>query len=370
MRLRLITILAILPAQFTLAQPESENPTLDEQTAREQITNAISTMDTDPERSRSTLERIADRAPSNDLKAAALYNNAVLAKRESRTEDALESFTQARTLTTDPVLRRDALDNIAHIHAKYGELPDDQPPSLESIDTALESLQLAERAFLDASRTDPSHMESIRNLQRTRQRIRELEQQREQLEQQQNQQQQQGDQGPQNQNSDQLQQLADQQREQAQQSESAQSQRQSQEQREDRQQQQQDLSEQTQSAQQQMSDSLDEETQQDLERAQEAQQRAQEALEQGNDEQAAQAQQEAADALEQAAQRQREQEAQNQPQHQPQNQQGEGEPQDEGDPRDNIDELAQRLLDKERRERERRSVYRQGGQPVRVEEDW
>ncbi len=360
--------LALLPAMLAFAQ--SDDATLDTRTARDQLASAVSAMDTEPERARSAFDRIADRAPNDDLRAAAIYNNAVLAKREGRADDALASFTDARSLATDPTLRRDALSNIAHLHASSAELPQDQPPTLESLDGAIEALKSAERAFLDASRTDPSHAPSVRNLQRTRQKLRELQDQRDQLEQQQSQQQQQqGDQGQQSQNADQLQQLADQQREQAQQSENAQSQEQSEQQRQERQQQQQDLSDQTQQAQEQMDESLDEQTREDMERALQAQQRAREALEQGDDEGAAQAQQEAADALEQAAQRLREQGSQGQ-QEQEQQQQGEGEADEQGDPRDEIDELAQRLLDKERRERERRSVYRQGGQPVRVEEDW
>ena len=336
---------------------------VDAQTARSQIAHAIESMESAPSHAESIFDRVAERAPTDDLRATGFYNAALIETASGRSDDALESLNHARTLATSPILKRDIHNQLAILHAQRAEADPTQPQTSDSIETSIAALRDAESSLVHASRIDPDHAVSARNLQRVRQRIRQLETLSDQLQQQEQQQQNQDQQSP---DSDQLQQLADQQREQAQQSQEAQD-NPSDEQREDRQQQQQSLNEQTQSADEQMSQSADQEIRDNLERARQAQERASRALEEGDDEQAAQAQNEAAEALEQAAQRLREQEAE---QSESQQQQPQGEPSEEADPSEDIDEIAQRLLEKERREREQRNTYRNSGTPVRVEEDW
>jgi len=49
----------------------------------------------------------------------------------------------------------------------------------------------------------------------------------------------------------------------------------------------------------------------------------------------------------------------------------EGTPEEDSDEEgDEISEIAKELLDKERRERERRQAYRATGRPTKVEKDW
>ncbi len=285
---------------------------------------------------------------------------------------ATDSLRLAGRHASDALQRRDAMFTLGLALHKGVDSSGQLMMDPEQIGGMIEQLRIVERAFLEAARSDSSHVESKKNVERLRIQIQQLEDMKEQIEQQQEQQQQQqgedGEQGGgegQQDMADRLQDLADQQREQAQQSESAGQGEQSDQQQ--RQEQQEELSEQTQQANEDAGD----ETQQDMQDAMDAQRQAEEALERGDNETAAQKQQEAADALERAAQRARESQ-QEQESEQQENQQGQqgGQPQDEIGEQEPIDELAQRLLDKEREERERRQVYRATGQPVRVKEDW
>lgn len=381
-------ILLCICAGISAAQDQSgnsEQPLAPEVTLRA----AINVQDEDPAYAIELYSEVVNMSLGGEGQALAAYNRGVLQMGRDELDQAAESFRIAGESGIDSNLRRDSMFNLGHALMRGVEdggkdLMAQMAMDPEMIGELLGKLGTAERAFLDSARIDPGHLESKKNLERVRLKIRELEQLKEQIEQQQQEQQDQenqdgeeGEDGEQQDMADQLQDLADQQREQAQESESAAQQNQDPNQQE-RSEEQEDLSEQTEQAQQQMENSegqdqeqqdAQQQAQQDIEQARQAQEAAEEALERGDNQTASEKQQEAADALDRAAQRIRESQQQEEPQ------EGEGQasqPQEQGDPSQEpeIDEVAQQLLDKERDERERRQAYRATGQPVRVEEDW
>ena len=345
------------------------------------LETAINVQGTDPVHAIELYNEVVEQSVVDNERNIAAFNRGVLLMDAEDLGAAEEAFRLAGRYATTAEQRRDAMFNLGHALNSGVDSSGQLMMDPEKIGEMIEALGGVERAFLDASRADRGHIESKRNVERIRRQIQELQNMKDQIEEQQESEEQQegedgekseggedGQGGEQGGMADELQDLADQQREQAQESESA-AQNQPQSEQQERSDEQKELSDETEDAKEQMEESgADQETMDDLKKAMDAQQEAKEALDKGDNETAAQKQQEAADALERAAERvreaQQEQESEQEGQQgQPQDQPGEGEEPE-------IDEVAQQLLDKERRERERRQAYRATGRPVKVEEDW
>jgi len=371
--IRATIIIAVL-CSLAWSQDTPRTPGVyDEATARQRLRDAISHAPNDPDRAADLLAALADRAPTGTIKHLAMFNLGVLELERANHDAAAAALGRACAAAPDDRSLRDARFNLGHAHhASIGAEPDGALDA-DAIATRIAKLEHAEHAFLGAARLDPSFEEAVRNLERVRRRIAALEQRREALERQQPQQNQdqpgqEGGEGDRNDQppstSDELQRLADEQREQAQRNE--QSPDPTQDEREERRRAQDELSERTEQAAQQARD--DAATREAIDEARKAQRRAQRALEDGDTERAAREQQAAADALDRAAERARENQAH--PRDGEQGSRGENPEPPDAAPQDKINPLARELLEREQRQRERRREFREGGRPVRVEEDW
>lgn len=350
-----------------------------------------------PEERNSILGEIYARCEDPLYQANAAYNLGVSLMMKSNDApsllDAIGWFIEADMLDVDPALRAQARYNIGHARYQLAQIEDEGTPQITNpgdlggmkaqLETKLGVLMGSAGAFRSVHELEPSNTEAIENLERVRREIRLLRAQinalQDLIEQQQEQERQQQQQKQES--AEKLSKLAEQQREESEEN-AGQPEQSNQEQQQDQSQ----LNEQTQLEQQnveQMNQDGSEEMQQIrdlLQEARDAQQRAQEALEQGDQQTAAQEQQLAAEALEQAAE-QMQQMAQSQSQEpgeqgesEGEGQQARGEGEGQSEPQeeegDQISEIAEMLLEKERREREARKAYLSTGRPVRVEKDW
>lgn len=345
------------------------------------------------------LAEIVARCDDSAYQSAAAYNLGVAFMKhapENATSlsDAIDWLRRADSEGTDPALRARARDSIGHARYLIASTHTQQSPAIASpqnLDAKLEEMQGKLRtliesagAFRSAHDVDRTYRPAIENLERVRREIRTLRDQisalKDLIEQQR--QAQQERQQQQQESADRLDELAEQQQQEANenQSDSSQQPEGQREQQED----QEELSDQTQREQEGLNKDSEGQSEQmqdiqdELQRARDAQERAKDALDRGDTQQAAREQQEAAEALRNAAEQlrdmagsdgqgsdERDQEPQPGDQQEGQ-QQGEAE-NEEGD---QISEIAQQLLEKERREREARKVYRRTGRPVPVERDW
>lgn len=353
------------------------------------LDTAINVQATDPQYAIELYAEVVEQSTLESDRSLAAFNRGVLLLESDEPNLAQESFRVAARSAGTVIQRRDALFNLGHAIMNGIDMSDQMQMDPEKIGEMIDQLRGAEHAFLKAARVDSSYIASGKNLQRVRMQIQDLLNMKEQIEQQQSQEQesqneqsedQDGQQGEgQGQDDEQkdmakeLQDLADQQREQAQDSEAA-SENEPQGDQQQRSDDQEQLHEQTEQAQDALENAQEakdqQETLQDLQEAMKSQQEAQDALDEGDTEKAAQKQQKAADALDRAAQRMRE--SQESPEDQEGGQGQSGQPQDQPEAEDEpeIDEIAQKLLDKERDERQRRQAYRATGRPVKVEKDW
>lgn len=344
------------------------------------------------------LSEVNTRCEDPHYRAYAAYNIGALLIAEGSEDtntlkDTVAWLQQADIVGASATLRARARYNIGHARYKLAHIKTtdtmqaadqgDLVATRNQLRSTLSGLIEAAGAFRSVSEIEPEYIQSIENLERVRREIKNLRDQIELLEdlieQQKQQRQQQQQQAKES--AERLNDLADQQQQEAQQN-AQQSPPNAQEQTKD----QADLNEQTNREQEQLDEMNPEQNEQlrtaqeQLERAQQAQQRAQEALSRGDQEQAAEHQMEAMEALRKAA-RALQESAQSQPQQQgeqaqpgadrdSQQAQNPDEAETNEGEGDQISEIAEMLLDKERREREARRVYRSTGRPVRVEKDW
>ncbi|MFG0245402.1 MAG: DUF4175 family protein [Phycisphaerales bacterium JB052] len=383
------------------AQQEQQLEPMAPELARARIAEAISDAYEFDERVK-LLSEVFSRCDDPHYRASAAYNLGALMvgvdEHMSRTiEDGIAWLKQADTAAASPSLRANARYNIGHArymlaHAQLMDAPelsnpDDLNAMVRLLQTTVDGLIESAGAFRSVHEVDPRNSRAIENLERVRREIRQLREQIEALKNliEQQEQQRQEQQRQNEQAAERLNELAQQQQEEANQNASENPQDPEQQQAEQR-----ELDEKTQDEQERLNESNPDQDdqlqsiQEQLQRARDAQAQAQEALQEGKQQEAAQHQQEAADALQQAAQQlgelsdqqaQQDQEGQQgegEQQGEPQEGEGQGNPQE--DPQDGegdeINEIAEMLLDKERREREARRVYRSTGRPVRVEKDW
>ncbi len=345
------------------------------------------------------LAEIVARCDDNAYQSAAAYNLGVAfmkhaPENSASLTDAIEWLRRADSEGTDPALRARARDSIGHARYLIASTHTQQSPAIASpqdLDAKLELMQrklstLIESAgaFRSAHDVDRTYRPAIENLERVRREIRALRDQinalKDLIEQQR--QAQQERQQQQQESADRLDELADQQQQEADenQSNSSQEPEGQREQQED----QEELNNQTQREQEGLEKNSEDQSEQmqdiqdELQKARDAQERAKDALERGDTEQAARDQQEAAEALRNAAEQLRDMagsegqgsgEREQQPQSGDQ-QEGQQQGEAENEEGDQISEIAQQLLEKERREREARKVYRRTGRPVPVERDW
>ena len=386
-----------------LAQPtdgQGAVPAMDAQIARSRIAEVIGDA-TDPAQRIETLADVVERCEDLELVSVAQYNLGTtlidLAQAEpERLDEAIAYFRDADRTAASSELKSKARFNLGHAyyqnaHRAADDSSQGQPGDLEgmveSLEAQLARLKEAAGAFRSVMEVDPGNVQAQGNVERVRREIKELQDQIEALEQmiEQQKEQQRQEQQQKQELADQLDELAKEQ--QAQAEETASNPPENAQEQEQQRQAQQELSDKTDSASEEVSQQQGaQEVLEQLKEAQEAQQRAQEAMEAGDQEQAAKEQEKAAKALQEAAQRMQEladqgEEKGEQGDESEQGQQGdkqgdeqsqEGEPEDQAEEEqgDEISEIAKELLDKERRERERRQAYRATGRPIKVEKDW
>lgn len=349
----------------------------------------------------SILSEVVARCEDHQLRSIASYNMGIAYIRRQPTDpgslaDAVEWLRQADTEGTSSELRVRARDSIGHAWYLMARAdhetqdtalnPTDLRAMKDQLVDQLEQLIVSASAFRAAHDVDRSYRPAIENLERVRQEVQRIRDQINSLEELIEQQQKQAQQRQQQQQetAERLEELAEQQQQEANENteQSSKTPEEQSQQAED----QDELCNQTQSEQEGLSEQQDDseamqEVEEQLQSARDAQERAQESLEQGNMEEAAKAQEEAAEALERAANKLREMsengtEGKNGGEPEPQ-QEGDGEEQepqqsqgeDAEEPPQEISEIAQQLLDKERRERERRKA-RRTPRVVPVERDW
>ncbi len=352
----------------------------------------------------SILSEVVARCEDHQLRSIASYNMGIAYIRRQPTDpgslaDAVEWLRQADTEGTSSELRVRARDSIGHawyLMARADQEnqdtalnPTDLPAMKEQLVDELEQLIVSASAFRAAHDVDHSYRPAIENLERVRQEIQNIRNQinslEELIEQQQDQaQQRQQQQQQQQETAERLEELAEKQQQEA--NENSEQSSKTPEEQSQQAEDQDELCNQTQSEQEGLSEQQDDseamqEVEQQMQSARDAQERAQDALSQGNMQEAAKAQEEAADALESAANKLREMsengtEGKNGGEPEPE-QESDGEEQEpeqsQGDDAEEapqeISEIAQQLLDKERRERERRKA-RRTPRVVPVERDW
>lgn len=345
------------------------------------------------------LAEIVARCEDSVYQSAAAYNLGVAYLQHApdnttSLSDAIEWLRRADSEGTDPALRARARDSIGHARYLIASTHTEQSPAiaspqgleekLEQMQSKLSTLIDSAGAFRSAHDVDRSYRPAIENLERVRREIRALRDQinalKDLIEQQR--QSQQERQQQQQESADRLEELAEQQQQEASenQSNSSQDPEDQRKQQED----QEELNNQTQREQEGLNNNSEEQGEQmqdiedELQKARDAQDRAKDALERGDAEQAAREQQEAAEALRNAAEQLRDMAGnegqgsgeQQQGQQTGDEQEGQQQGEAENDEGDQISEIAQQLLEKERREREARKVYRRTGRPVPVERDW
>ena len=349
--------------------------------------------------SREIFSEVFARCESPSLRSLAAYNlGASLLHLSSPSsadlQDSIGWFQQADVINADIETRSKARYNIGH--ARYLLAHESQeteqqltpPGDLNAVRERLVGmiglLTESAGAFRSVHDINIHNATATENLERVRREIQTLREQVQQIDElmEQQQEQQQQRQQQQQESADKLNELAEQQQQESQ--ENANQQQQQQQQQQDQSQISEETSQQQQSLEQMNQEQQSEgmqQVQEQLQEAREAQQRAQEALENGDLQQAAEEQQRAAESLKNAA----EQMQQMADESQQDGEQGQGESQQQGnqqgdadmaenpteeDQGDEISEIAEMLLDKERQERESRKGYRSTGRPVRVEKDW
>lgn len=347
------------------------------------------------------LAEVIARSEDQDIRSIASYNIGLTYLRRipespSSVGDAIDWLQQADTDGTHAELRARARDAIGHVWYLLAQSEPESPDAIvnpsglsgmkEMLKEKLITLEQSARAFRSTHDVDPTYTPAIENLERVRREIKQLRDQIRSLEDliEQQQQQEQQRQQQQQESAERLEELAKQQQRESEQN-AAQPPQTPEEQRQ-QQEDQEELCDQTESEQeglnqqQEQSDEM-QEVQEQLERARAAQERAQESLENGKPDEASRAQQEAADALQEAAEKLREMSQpgesdgpsdESNPQASEGNQEQSEQPpqaQEGKAPSDEIDEIAQQLLEKERREREVRNA-RRTARPVPVERDW
>ncbi len=392
----------VLFSVLMLAQPTDGQalvPVMDVQIARSRIAEVI--VDATPSDHRlQTLRDVVERCEDLGLVSVAQYNLGTtlidLAQEEpERLDEAIKFFRDADRTALASQIKSKARFNLGHAYYQIAQRvsddatqssPGDLERMVESLKGKIEHLKDAAGAFRSVMEVDPSNTHAPGNVERVRREIKELQDQIEALEQmiEQQKEQQRQEQQQRQEIADQLSELA--QEQQAQAEATASSPPENAQEQEQQSQAQQELSNKTDIANEEVSQQQGaEEALEKLKEAQDAQQRAQEAIEAGDQEQAAKEQEKAAQALQEAAQQMQEladqgNEKNKQGDESEQGKQGEqgedeeqeGNPEDQADEGqgDEISEIAKELLDKERRERERRQAYRATGRPIKVEKDW
>lgn len=401
-----------VPLDEPVITPSGDEPIVETQgepmpasIARERLREALSD-EIELEDRQEILSDIFARCDDIAYRSAAAYNLGVLYikndnDRAAALNDGIEWLRIADLEGAAPSLRARARDSIGHARYKLASIsmqstpgianPDDLGAMKEQLIAKVVTLTEAAGAFRSAHDVEPTYTPAIENLERVRREIKQLQDQIDALDEMMKQQQQaqQQRQQEQQQAADRLEDLAEQQQQES--DENTQIPQQQPEEQEKQQSDQQELCDQAQREQDglsQMSQEQNSEQQEQMQQVQdkmnqarEAQERAKQALQEGKTEEAAKAQQEAAQALQEAADQLREmtqsdgqegesqgdqQSEQAQSGEQGQSQEGE-DPSEEGD---QIDEIAEMLLDKERREREARRTYLNRGRSVPVEKDW
>jgi len=382
------------------ASAQSQTPIMEAGVARERIAQVVGDA-VDPLEREKVLSEVIERSDDPQIIAIARYNlgTAFVERSEddpTRLEEAIVSFRAADRASSDPDLQMMARFNLAHAYYLLAHSPkntqaDESGPNnmesmIESLKEKVGDLRIAAGAFRSVIDVDIHNERASANVERIRNEINKLQEQIKALEEMQRQQQEQQSQQQQQQQdaADKLKELAQEQQEQADKTDSSppENEQQSQQQQRD----QQELNEQTGEAQQELAEQNDaDKIQEKIDEAREAQDRAQEAMKQGDQQKAGEEQQKAAQALQEAAQTMQEMadkskeqgDGQEGSEGEDQGERGEdgkqsGQPDEESgkDKGDEISEIAKQLLDKERREREVRRVYRSTGRPTKVEKDW
>lgn len=322
------------------------------------------------------------------LRALALHNAGLAMLRAGDTPEAQRFFSEAELAASAPDVQAASRFNTAAAWFAAAAKPDPAEPDPDEPDPApkmsvaqrLDLLRRSERAYRAVLDIDPAHTEAARRVERVRRIIRAIEEEQRRLQEQAAQMQQQAEK---------LDELAQQQQAESDQNSDPQIDKQ------DAAKDQQSLSEQTeqqrQEAQQQGEQQQDQQAktaqqaaEQLIQQAREHQDRAEAALEEGNTAAAAEAQQQAAESLRQAADalRQAAEDSQPKPSDEPKpsedkNEDAEGEPKPSEDEQQQPDEaagdpLAERLLDRERQQRDARQDLLRAikGRPETVERDW
>ena len=381
---------------LTIFQPAvgaSDQPAMLSEIARSRIVLCLDN-EVDINERLEMLEEVIVRCEDSQLVSGAHLNLGILKLELGETDpeyfqQAVDHFRASDRLTHDRVLQISARFRIGHAYYDHADgaqespnlgAPFDPEELLGTMRTRVETLRSSAAAFRSVIDIDSSQARASMNVERVRREIQSLLDQiqslEEMIEQQQEQQKQQ--QKEQQDAADALNELAKEQQDQADQT--ASSPPQNDDEQDQQQSEQQDLSDSTeqqrQEIEQQDNDGTDE-VDQKMQEAQEAQKRAQEAMQQGDQEKAAQEQGTAAELLKEAAEAmQRLADESEEQQGDPENPNGgdqtkEPESNDaDSEEGDELDEMTQSLLDKERREREKRQVYRAKGRPVQVEKDW
>lgn len=408
------SLIALQPAPIDASDPapagegpvvESQGEPMPANIARERLRAALSD-ETELADRHEILSDIVARCDDIAYRSAAAYNLGVSFIKNDNDQssalgDGIEWLRIADLEGASPALRARARDSIGHARYKLANLsmlstpdianPGDLGAMKEQLISRVATLNEAAGAFRSAHDVEPAYTPAIENLERVRREIKQLRDQIEALDEMIKQQEQaeQQRQQEQQQTADRLEDLAEQQQQES--DENSQPPEQQPQDQDKQQSDQQELCDQAQSEQDglnQMSQNQQSDQQEQMQQIQDkmnqaraAQERAKQALQEGKTEEAAQAQQEAAQALQEAAEQLREmsqsdgqegesqgdqQSEQAQSGEQGQSQQGE-DPSEEGD---QIDEIAEMLLDKERREREARRTYLNKGRSVPVEKDW
>jgi len=387
--------------------PQSPPTAMAPEIARARITQAIDEKNMPADRVK-ILNEVVERCDDHRLVALAQFNLGTtlmdgIKEKPDQIGPVIDAFQAADRGTTDHQIQSESRFNLGHAYylSAQGIKEDtskDKPGDLQSAIDLLKAkvakLKPAASAFRSVMEVDPHNTRAAANVERIRNEMKQLQDQIDELEkmlkQQQDQQkkQQQQQQKQQQDAADKLKKLGDQQQKQADNTSS--SPPQDDQQRQEQQLDQQKLNDQTDAAkneiakQQQETDQI----QKKLDDARKAQKRAQEAMMQGDQEQAAKEQKKAADSIKEAAKAMQEkadqskkqgenkdkgeqQSSQKQPDQDRKGQQDAQQQRDaENKPDDAISEIAKQLLDKERREREARQVYRATGRPTKVDKDW
>ncbi len=394
-----LALLSVSAAAQHDSTAAGENP-MDSHIAAARVEQAMNT-DLDIDERIELLSQIIERSDDIQLVSLAHYNYGTLILKNLDTHfeqfpEAIEAYRLADKAALIQNLRTHARFNLGQLyyHVAHHEDPEStalNPGDLDSMLTTLnakvDQLLQAAGAFRSVSELDRSHTDSQSNLERVRIEIQQLRDQiqsledliEQQKEQQSQQQQQQQDMA------DKLDDLAQEQQDQADQSSDSPPQTKGEQ--EVQQNKQEELNSETGEAQKEVSEQKTEDSQSEqleevekkLQEAQDSQQRAQEAMKNGDQEAAAQEQQNAADALKDAAEQmqdiadQSKQESEEQGTNEGISEEGkpsENEEDAQPEESDEISEIAKELLEKERRERESRQVYRSTGKPTKVEKDW